>query len=114
MTQEGARVTPANIMQIGLGFWGSKALLSAIELGVFSELAAGPLEGEELSRRLGLHERSYRDFFDTLVACVSWIGQTAATRIPQKQQHSSCAAARTYLGGMLEMANERFTGSGDR
>jgi hypothetical protein len=58
MTQEATQVTPANIMQIGLGFWGSKTLLSAIKLGLFSELAAGPLEGGELSRRLGLHDAS--------------------------------------------------------
>ena len=38
-----ATVTPDRIMQLGLGFWGSKTLLSAIELGLFSELARKPL-----------------------------------------------------------------------
>jgi hypothetical protein len=33
-------------MQLGLGFWGSKTFLSAIELGVFTELAKGPQDGE--------------------------------------------------------------------
>jgi DNA-binding IclR family transcriptional regulator len=56
-------------MQLGLGFWGSKALLSAVELGLFSELAsAGALDAETLRRRLGLHGRSASDFFDSLVA----------------------------------------------
>jgi hypothetical protein len=32
-------VTPDAIMQLGFGVWGSKTLLSAVELGVFSELA---------------------------------------------------------------------------
>ena len=37
--------TPDEIMRLGLGFWGSKTLPSAVELGVFSELtASGPLE----------------------------------------------------------------------
>ena len=36
--------TPAAIMQIGTGFMASKALLSAVELGVFSTLAKGPAE----------------------------------------------------------------------
>lgn len=38
-TVEQARVTPDLIMQIGFGFgfWGSKALLSAVEMGVFSD-----------------------------------------------------------------------------
>jgi hypothetical protein len=31
--------TPEQIMQVGLGFWPSKVLLSAIEMGVFTELA---------------------------------------------------------------------------
>ena len=62
-------VTPEKILQLGLGFWGSKTLLSAIELGVFSELAqAGALDGEALRERLRLHERSATDFFDALVA----------------------------------------------
>src|SRR5262245_31790067 len=102
MTQEAAPVTPANIMQIGLGFWASKALLSAIELGVFSELAAGPLAGEELARRLGLHDRSCRDFFDALVALhllerkdgrYTNTADTAAFLVRGKPG---------YIGGMLE------------
>ena len=65
----GAEVTPDAIMELGSAFWGSKALLSAVELGVFSELAdAGPLDGEALRERLGLHPRSATDFFDALVA----------------------------------------------
>lgn len=37
-------LSPAKIMQLGLGFWGSKRLLSAIELWLFTELAKGPLD----------------------------------------------------------------------
>jgi len=39
------RLTPAKIMQLGTGFWSSKTLLSAIELGLFTELAKGALDG---------------------------------------------------------------------
>ena len=31
-------------MQVGLGFWASKTLLSAVELGVFSTLADAPAD----------------------------------------------------------------------
>ena len=55
-------------MQVGLGFWASKTLLSAIEMEVFTELARHPEDLDALSERLGLHERSARDFFDALVA----------------------------------------------
>ena len=41
-------VTPDSIMQLGLAFWGSKTLLSAIELGLFTELSKGPLTAEQL------------------------------------------------------------------
>lgn len=49
------RLTPTEIMQLGTGFWGSKTLLSAIELGLFSELAKGPLDAAALTKRLQLH-----------------------------------------------------------
>ena len=31
-------VTPADIFKVGFGFWASKTLLSAVELGLFTEL----------------------------------------------------------------------------
>src|ERR1700761_1971240 len=61
-------LSPDHIMQVGLGFWASKVLLSAVEIGVFTELARGPEQFEMLAGRLGLHPRSSRDFLDALVA----------------------------------------------
>jgi len=60
--------TPANILAIGFSFWQSKVLLSAVELGVFNELAKGPADLATLSQKPGLHARSARDFLDALVA----------------------------------------------
>jgi hypothetical protein len=48
---------PDAILHIGLGFWDSKALLSAVEMEVFTELAKRPGDLETLSGRLGLHPR---------------------------------------------------------
>jgi hypothetical protein len=56
------------IMQVGLGFWASKTLLSAIEMEVFTELAGRGEDLNTLQGRLGLHARSARDFLDALVA----------------------------------------------
>ena len=56
------------IMQIGMGFFASKTLLSAVELGLFTELAKQPMTAAELGRRLGLHPRAVPDFPDALVA----------------------------------------------
>jgi hypothetical protein len=38
-------VSPAGIIQLGGGFWGSKTLLSAVELDVFTALIHRPLDG---------------------------------------------------------------------
>ena len=62
------QANPSKILELGLAFWGSKTLLSAVELGVFTELARTPLDAEVLCERLGLHQRSARDFCDTLVS----------------------------------------------
>src|SRR5688572_28065998 len=59
---------PSHIMQVGMGFWPSKVVLSAVELELFTVLAADFLDGEEIGKRLGLHERAIYDFLDTLVA----------------------------------------------
>ena len=57
-----------HIMQVGLGFWASKTLLSAVEMELFTELAKHPEDLAAIEGRLGLHPRSSRDFLDTLVA----------------------------------------------
>src|SRR5215510_4428770 len=59
---------PDAIMQLGLAFWGSKALLSAVELGLFTTLARGPLTGETLTAKLGLQPRGSTDWLDALVS----------------------------------------------
>jgi len=69
-TPDGTRQNepPKRILEIAYAFWRSKALLSAVELGVFTMLAEGPLDLATLTRRTGIHERGARDFFDALVA----------------------------------------------
>jgi len=107
-TVSGHAPNPARIMEIGLAFWTSKALLSAIEIGLFTELSAGPLEGAELARRLNLHERGWRDFFDTLVS-IGMLRRDAG--LYSNAEDSAVFLVRTspaYLGGMLEMANARL------
>src|SRR5260370_3493598 len=64
----GAQLSPEHIMQVGLGCWASKTLLSAIEMELFTQLANHPQDLETLRGRTGLHPRSARDFLDALVA----------------------------------------------
>jgi len=46
----------------------SKVLFSAIEFGLFTELAKESMDAAEIQKRCGLHPRGVRDFLDTLVA----------------------------------------------
>ena len=59
---------PSHIMQVGMGFWASKTVLSAVELELFTQLGSEALTGEEVAGRIGLHPRATYDFLDTLVA----------------------------------------------
>ena len=102
------RVTPERIMQLGTGFWGSKTLLSAIELGLFTELAKGPLDAEVLIERLNLHPRGARDFFDALVA-LGMLRRTGARYANTANTALFLDRGKpSYIGGMLEMANARL------
>ncbi|HEX3203585.1 MAG TPA: methyltransferase [Nitrospiraceae bacterium] len=98
------------IMQVGLGFLGSKTLLTAVELGLFSELAKGPLDAKALADRLRLHPRSARDFFDALVALgiLDRHGDRYANT-PETDLYLD-KAKPSYIGGILEMANARLYG----
>ncbi|HUP03863.1 MAG TPA: methyltransferase [Bryobacteraceae bacterium] len=104
------QATPERIMQVGLGFWASKTLLSAVEIGVFTELAHGPEPLEALRGRLGLHSRSARDFLDALVALGFLERHDGAYSNTPSTDLFLDRRKPSYLGGMLEMANHRLYG----
>jgi hypothetical protein len=98
-------------MQLGTGFWASKTLLSAVELGLFTELAkSGPLEEADLRDRLGLHARSSRDFFDALVALGMLQRENGTYSNTQETEIFLDRAKPSYVGGLLEMLNARLFG----
>jgi hypothetical protein len=103
--------SPDQILQIGLGFWPSKVLLSAVEMEIFTDLAKGPRTLESLRGRHGLHPRAARDFLDTLVAlgflhrANGEYSNTPATDLFLDKHKPS------YVGGILEMANQRLYGA---
>ena len=104
----GTHPTPEHILQTGLAFWASKTLLSAVEFGVFTELAAGPQPLDTLAARLRLHPRASRDFLDTLVALgfLSRSGDRYANT--QDTDLFLDKNKPSYVGGILEMANHRL------
>jgi precorrin-6B methylase 2 len=106
------QVNPGKIMQIGMGFWASKTLLTAINMELFTHLAKGALSGYEIQNKLGLHNRSLFDFLDSLVA----LGFLTRTGIKDSARYSNAEDSDlfldknklSYMGGILEMANNRL------
>jgi O-methyltransferase/methyltransferase family protein len=103
-------LTPDRIMQLGLGFWGSKTFLSAVELGLFTELAKGPRDCESLRTQLGLHSRNARDFFDALVSLEMLQRNNDEYANTSESDLFLDRSKSSYIGGILEMCNARLYG----
>ncbi|MDP3070237.1 MAG: methyltransferase [Opitutaceae bacterium] len=105
-------LSPARIMETGMAFWPARVLLSAVELGVFTELGDRALTGDELQRALGLHVRANPDFFDTLVALrfLAREGDGPASRYRNTEETAAFLDRKSpaFLGGFLEMAGARL------
>jgi len=97
-------------MQVGIGFWASKTLLSAVELGLFSTLAAAPADLPTLQKKLALHQRSARDFLDALVALKFLARENGIYSNTADTDLFLDRAKPSYVGGILEMANARLYG----
>lgn len=103
---------PFRIFSVGLGFMQSKVLLAAVELELFTVLAEDSRTASELEVELGLHPRATRDFLDTLVS-IGFLeregdGESARYSNPDDCNRYLDKAKPGYLGGMLEMANNRL------
>ena len=103
---------PSPILQTAFGFWSSKVLLSAVELGLFTKLGDRKLTGAELASEIGLHPRAIPDFSDALVAMkfLERIGDGAVARYsntPLTALYLDGTSPR-YIGGILEMLNGRL------
>lgn len=105
---------PEHILQIGMGFFASKTLLSAVELGLYDQFGDGGLTAAELGSRLGLHERSRDDFLDALVALGlvdrEGDGPDAVYSHTTDTAVFLDKASPAYLGGILEMSSARLYG----
>jgi precorrin-6B methylase 2 len=99
-------------MQVGLGFFASKTLLSAVELGLFTELSKQPMTGAEIATALGLSPRAVPDFPDALVALglLQREGDGADARYSNTPESGMFLDRNSsgYIGGILEMANARL------
>ncbi len=99
-------------MQTAFGFWGSKVLLTAVDVGLFTKLADRRLTGTELGQELQFHPRANPDFFDALVA-MKFLdrdgdgSQAKYFNTPEGSMFLDAASPR-YIGGILVMLNARL------
>lgn len=102
-------MVPDGILEIGFAFRKSRALLSAVELGVFTILAEGPLAEGALVARLRIHERGARDFLDALVS-LGLLERDGKNRYANAPMSTAYLDARqpSYLGGLFDYLNERM------
>ncbi len=106
------QVNPSKIMQVGMGFWASKTLLTATNMGLFTLLAKETMTGQDIKTKLKLHQRSLYDFLDTLVA-LGFLNRTGLkeTAVYSNAEDTDLFLDKNkpgYVGGMLEMANNRL------
>ncbi len=105
-------LSPARIMEVGMGFWPAKVLLSAVELGLFTKLGGAAMTGAALTDELGLHPRSNPDFFDTLVALrfLERDGDGPGSKYRNSEETAVFLDRNSpaFIGGFFEMANARL------
>jgi hypothetical protein len=101
---------PQNTLEMGMAFWSSRVILAAIEFGVFTQLAAGPVSGQELMDQLGWHPRAAGPVLDALVA-LGLLRRDRAGRYSNSRRGALLffdRAKPSYLGGLMERSSRRL------
>ena len=103
--------SPTYIMQVASGYGVSKALLSAVGLGLYTRLAAGPMTLDQIMEEFGLLKRPAMDFLDLLVS-VDLLNREGNGK--EARYHNTEATETfldrnkpTYIGGILELWDKR-------
>lgn len=68
MRSSSVMLSPEHILQTGFGFRASHTLLSAVAVGLFTELGKGPRSNRQLRRSLRLSQSAVADLLEPLVA----------------------------------------------
>ena len=98
-------------MQIASGYGVSKALMSAVSLGLYSRLASSPMTLDEVMEEYGFLRRPAMDFLDLLVS-VDLLEREGDGEGARYRNTPATAAFLDrnkpgYIGGVLELWNNR-------
>lgn len=105
---------PSKIMQVGMGFWASKALLAAVNFSLFTMLSGTSKKAKEIKEALKL-ETTNRHVYDWLDVLVS-LGFLKRDGLLENAAYSNNADTEMFLdenkpsfiGGILKMGNNRL------
>lgn len=99
----------AALLELGRNYWASKTLLTAVEIGLFTELGKGPATEPEIRERLQLHPRATRDFLDSLVGLGVLDREGDVYRNSPAADYCLDENKQTYRGGLLKMFSWQYS-----
>ena len=104
-------LSPDRILQACFGYQASQALLSAIELGLFTELGKGPRSVTQICHALSLSERAVPQWLETLVA-LGFVnrdgsGECALYLNTRETSHYLDRASEAYVGARVDGLGRR-------
>ncbi|KNB53421.1 methyltransferase [Streptomyces caatingaensis] len=99
---------PGEILQLTMAFYGSRALISAVELDVFTLLAEKPMNAEELCGAAGIHPRGAADFLDALVSLGLLGREDGVYRNSPEADRYLDRRKPGYVGGYARLADTKL------
>ncbi|MFI0349056.1 methyltransferase [Actinomadura sp. 9N407] len=98
----------AGILRLGNSFCDAKALLTAVELGLFTVLREGPAGPEEIRDRLGLHGRGLSDWLGLLTELGLLERRDGRYRNGPGADGFLVGGDPSYIGGFLQRTNHNL------
>ena len=101
-------ISADRIVNIAYSFRQAKALMTAVELDVFTVLGRAPKNADELISQLSISERGARDFLDTLVALglLNRDQDGLYSNTPEAALYLD-RSQPAYIGGLIDHLNQR-------
>src|SRR5919108_6296472 len=115
-------ISPSPIMQMATGFWVSKTLMSAVELGVFTKVARFQNDNNgksmtlrEFQKTIGIEESRPAEAFTTALASLGLLkvntnGNNGEKTFSNTELSSTFLDKNkpTYIGDVINMFNKRL------